>query len=242
MTKTIQLISDIHLECHEQGDRGPILSKIIDGGQGVDALVIAGDLCNEPLIYDTLSTLCDHYKDVLYVPGNHECYGSTLAEVSRTQRACSHDMTNLHTVSGDSVRRVVLDGQGYTMCTLWSPGDLTKPISDNRAICDYHSWVPGQYEKNRETLLEVLQEGDVLVTHHIPSPEGIDDLYKYMDNSYFMGDIEDIILDKKPAVALHGHTHIPMSYKVGDTTVYCNPKGYPRECSDGYNYSYLVEV
>jgi predicted phosphodiesterase len=30
-------------------------------------------------------------------------------------------------------------------------------------------------------------------------------------------------------VWIHGHTHTPCQYVVGDTRVICNPIGYPRE-------------
>ena len=42
-------------------------------------------------------------------------------------------------------------------------------------------------------------------------------------------DIEKVILDLQPKYWIHGHTHIPCQYDLGDTRVVCNPRGYPRE-------------
>ena len=49
-------------------------------------------------------------------------------------------------------------------------------------------------------------------------------------NGGFVSDLDEFILDH-PQIELvvHGHTHSAFSYKIGDTRIECNPRGYPRE-------------
>ena len=58
-----------------------------------------------------------------------------------------------------------------------------------------------------------MQEGDILVTHHMPHPGGI--ATKYIGdptNMFFLCDISDIIREKKPVLAIFGHTHCPFDF------------------------------
>lgn len=49
-------------------------------------------------------------------------------------------------------------------------------------------------------------------------------------NGGFVSALDDFILDH-PQIELvvHGHTHTPFDYTIGDTRIVCNPRGYPRE-------------
>ena len=46
---------------------------------------------------------------------------------------------------------------------------------------------------------------------------------------YFLCAVDDVILDLQPKLWVHGHTHVPCDYRLWDTRVVCNPKGYPEE-------------
>jgi hypothetical protein len=81
--------------------------------------------------------------------------------------------------------------------------------------------------------LRKLPPTDVVITHHMPSALSVHE--KYTDdalNLFFLCEMDDVILDLKPKLWIHGHTHVPFDYKLGDTRVLCNPKGYPRERTD----------
>ena len=71
----------------------------------------------------------------------------------------------------------------------------------------------------------------VVVGHHAPSPLSIHDRYKHNVHSLMNGgyhsDLSEFILDH-PQIKLwtHGHMHQPFDYKIGDTRVVCNPRGY----------------
>ena len=50
-------------------------------------------------------------------------------------------------------------------------------------------------------------------------------------NPYFCNNLDNFILDTKPFLWIHGHTHSEFDYFLGDTRVICNPLGYPGENS-----------
>jgi hypothetical protein len=49
----------------------------------------------------------------------------------------------------------------------------------------------------------------------------------YHMNGGFGSDLDDFIIDHPEIqVWTHGHTHDPFNYKIGNTRVICNPRGY----------------
>ena len=70
----------------------------------------------------------------------------------------------------------------------------------------------------------------VVVTHHLPTFESVPHEYRreYHGNGAYVSDLSNFILDR-PRIKywIHGHTHDPCDYMVGDNTrVICNPRGY----------------
>ena len=75
----------------------------------------------------------------------------------------------------------------------------------------------------------------VVVGHHTPSFQSLHPMYandRLMNGGYHT-ELSEFILDH-PQIALwtHGHTHHPFDYKIGETRVVCNPRGYE---NDGYS-------
>jgi predicted phosphodiesterase len=68
----------------------------------------------------------------------------------------------------------------------------------------------------------------VVVGHHCPSEQSVAECYKgNLLNAAFRSRLDDFI-EARPQIKIwiHGHTHVPFSYWIGDTRVYCNPRGY----------------
>lgn len=71
----------------------------------------------------------------------------------------------------------------------------------------------------------------VVISHHGPTTKSIHPRYAGDPlNGAFSSDQSELILDN-PNIKfwIHGHTHDPFDYYVGDTRVMCNPRGYPHE-------------
>lgn len=72
----------------------------------------------------------------------------------------------------------------------------------------------------------------VVVTHHGPHRNSIHARYKYAEregayNPFYISDLTNVIEETKPTLWIHGHVHNSFDYKVGDTRVMTNPRGYP---------------
>ena len=86
----------------------------------------------------------------------------------------------------------------------------------------------------------------VVVGHHTPSHQSCHPRYRddQIMNGGYHSDLSEFIMDR-PQIKLwtHGHTHEVFDYKVGETRIVCNPRGYlgHEECADNFTLKF-VEV
>lgn len=226
MTK-IRLLSDLHFEFHK--DAGESFVESLDAS-GCDVLVVAGDLCDEKTgIAKSISKLCKKFKRVLYVTGNHELYGSNRNSLVASLRESVRSNPNLTWLQNE---RAVIDGKRFLGTTLWFPP--TGPAksqsdywSDFLHIEDFSSWVYKENAKALEFLRRELAEGDIVITHYLPTYLSVHP--KYADastNCFFVCPLDELIAERKPAVWLHGHAHESVDARLGQTRIACNPFGY----------------
>ena len=45
-------------------------------------------------------------------------------------------------------------------------------------------------------------------------------------NRIFVHPLDEFVEDRRPALWVHGHTHLGCDYRLGETRVVCNPYGY----------------
>jgi predicted MPP superfamily phosphohydrolase len=227
-----RLISDLHLDFYQDSKRDQILEAIPAGN---DLLVIAGDLfevgdMGEDDLRQIFVSLRAKAEKTVYVPGNHEYYGSTPANTDRVLgRACAD--------AGVTILRpgVVVDAKEFKVAgsTLWFAErrntDRAKDyMNDFQQIRDFEPWV---YEQNQLARAWVECCGaDIIVTHHLPSNRSVPVRFRGSAlNRFFVDDCEEIIRTTRPLLWVHGHTHDPADYTLGDTHVLCEPLAYPGE-------------
>lgn len=245
----IQIASDIHTEFHRRDQGRKLLQRIAgDTSSEADVLLVLGDLSTSNGLRYAFSILCNEFRNVIYVTGNHEYYGCTRDEVEDLICEISNKHNNLHWLNRETVE---IDGQRFIGCTLWfPPTDFVIKNSmytnDMRMIQSEHGkphWVLGEFEKNHKYLKNNVQSDDIVLTHYIPCKEGIHEQYKDYNNDFFMGDVSDVILENKPKLWTFGHTHSHMNFKLGETRLICNPCGYPHEAEyDKFYDSLIVEI
>jgi Icc-related predicted phosphoesterase len=245
-------MSDLHLEMHRDDGVGFIDSL---DPTGVDVLVLAGDIFS---IYHgreqaemVLNAFGDKYPHVVFVAGNHEHYGGTPTKtieiINEIALEAGVDFLDNSNVFNSSVE---IMGQRFIGGTGWFPdcvyNDKYKQyMNDFRIIKDFEPWVYKQHEALDVLLHGELLESDIVVTHHLPSIQCIAPQYKLSPlNAFFLSEFDDLILEKKPKLWLHGHTHTQVDLKIGPTRIVCNPHGY---ISEGYSlnafqYKLLIEV
>ena len=91
----VQVLSDLHLEFHQ--DSGERFLMGLDP-QGVDVLVVAGDLCTKREHAEVLRFLSHKYPHVVFIVGNHDYYGCTYLQVHRNLEEVCEGIDNSHVI------------------------------------------------------------------------------------------------------------------------------------------------
>ncbi len=229
------LMSDLHLEFHRDGGRA--FFDALEPPE-CDALVLAGDilsLSDETAAHALLSRFAQLAPRLLYVPGNHEYYGSSPAEADRVLAELEAQLPTLDVLRAGRV--LELNGQRVLGDTLWfersddpSWREYSRWLMDFETIRGFEPWV---YERHAELLRfldEELRADDVVITHHMPSLKCVHPKFEGSPlNPFFVSDQEKLIRERRPKVWIHGHTHERVDVHLGDTRIVGNPRGYPRE-------------
>jgi len=236
----IQILSDLHFEFHDDYGKEFIDSLPVAG----DVLVVAGDLSTASLLGESIYRLCDKFREVVYVSGNHEFYHSSFQGTEVILRDCVSRLDNFTWLNGEKVE---VEGVNFIGDTLWFEEDpqnldLRKMLSDFCCIENFEPEVYHRYDKTYRQLSNDTKPGDVVVTHHMPSFECVDEYFQGSAlNCFFATHCDEIIKKNKPALWISGHTHRPYDFKIGDTRMIANPLGYPHELVN-FNDSLVVEV
>jgi predicted phosphodiesterase len=228
----LSLISDIHSEFHKDG--GESLVRSFNPGL-FDVLVLAGDIgvvegCSLSIFLEKAARQVGG-KPIVYVPGNHEYYGSDFLNVQnirKTLPSCVHFLDNETTT---------IDGQRFVGSTLWFPyqsdsWQYDSFLGDFKYIEGFRDWNYDRANFSREFLNSEIREGDITVTHHLPDENAIAPRYRVHPfvkyNRYFFHQMPMETLSR-PKYWLFGHTHEPCDYNIGNCRLVCNPFGYPGE-------------
>jgi Icc-related predicted phosphoesterase len=237
----IQILSDLHTEFWLSKDIEWLIPE-----DPPDVLVLAGDIGIKQNLEEVLRKFCKAYKQVIYIPGNHEYYNSSFNEIDDLISDLSDEFANLK-ANSSGVFEV-----GVLATTLWFPrfpnqkgnDQYKKSINDFHVIQDFDPAVYGVNKNNREFIEKFINDNCVVVTHHLPSHKSIPEEHKDSPlNRFFVCDMEDVILEKQPKLWIHGHTHFSCDYYIGQTRVVCNPFGYLGfQVNPNFNKHLVVEV
>ena len=276
----IQIISDLHLDCHDMA---------LPGG---DVLIMAGDIMEAKELgknnYDPAYAIKEgvnanlrldrylrfmheevtKYNKVFYIAGNHEHWGTKL---HKTHVFMRENVPANTTVLENEI--CVYNGILFLGATYWTDfnkSDALTMYHAGQGASDYSGMGMKDYKyvtinthgiyrklipkdileihyKSREYFNHVLTENRqketplpvVIMTHHAPTSLSIPDWYKddYLMNGCYWSDQSNMILDNPQIKSwLHGHTHSPFKYQIGDTWVMCHPRGYYGLESTANNY------
>ena len=243
----IALASDLHFEFQRDGGR-TLVGELPDTG----ILVCPGDLSNAAGIWDALLLLLEKYAHVVYTYGNHEFYGSNIPKVKANVEKLVKRLPKmgnaygkLHVLDNSTCE---IDGQRFVGTPLWFRKAMGG-LKYERMLNDFVQIGNPQriYEENDAAeafLQETVQEGDVVLTHHLPAPESVSPRFVgSMLNRFFLCDVKWIMEQRQPKLWVHGHTHDSCDYKVGETRVVCNPFGYAaHEENPSFDSSLTIEL
>ena len=202
---------------------------------------------NSAVYRDFFNFISKQFPVILYVAGNHEFYdGKWLKTLKVLQDECS-DYSNIHFLEDSTY---CINDVTFIGCTLWTDmnnhdpltqqsvrtmmNDYAKITNDEREYCKLRPiHTIGRHLKSKQYIKHVITEKPdekfVVIGHHAPSFQSIPDEYKghYLTNGAYASDLSEFILDH-PQIKLwtHGHIHDVLDYNIGDTRIFCNPRGY----------------
>lgn len=198
--------------------------------------------------YDFFHHELAKYKKVFYVMGNHEHYRGRL---DQTKELLASMMPPNVTILENNV--VEYEGVMFLGATLWTNFNngnaltlyhIKHMMNDYRAITNhypdkglYHKLTPEHiFNVHVKTMqyfrLMLSTHRDkpfVVITHHAPSFMSVNEKFKHdttMNGGYASELSEDILENENIKVWVHGHMHDPVDYKIGNTRVLANPRGY----------------
>ena len=234
----LNILSDLHL------GQGALAWPRNDA----DVVILAGDIARPAQALEWAAGLG---KPVLYVPGNHEFYGGSIAGTLQALKTLS---------AGTPVRvlddeEVVIGGVRFLGSTLWTDfrlfgdgegrthavaealrfmRDFSRIFKDEAlqqlftpqdaaALFDRHaSWLA-------QRLAQAHDGPTVVITHHAPSPASIHPRFEGSAiNACFVSNAQALLDASRVQLWIHGHTHDSFDYRQNGTRVVCNPRGYAK--------------
>jgi Icc-related predicted phosphoesterase len=232
----VQYCSDLHLE-FEQNRKFLTTHPISVCG---DVLILAGDIVplhDEFLENSFFSFISNNYKQVFWVPGNHEYYYKNITDYSRSFNIQIYK--NLNIVNNIDLQ---YDGIRFIFSTLWSrisrvnEKNIEQRISDFECIStNKRKFKASDFNKlHDESLsflkqsLNVIKDKTVIVTHHIPSVLCNSAVHNSSDiNEAFCVDLTDYIEKCNANFWIYGHSHFNQKpLFIGNTIMLTNQLGY----------------
>lgn len=233
------VMSDLHLEF----TRTNYLEVAGDTSETV--LILAGDVHVGYLnLLETIQYYCTEFAEVVYVPGNHDHYGTEWGQLQELLEELDLEISNFHYLN----RRVItIKGVKIGGATMWGAPEsphIYSLINDGSLIrgLDYTTIVE-EGRKDTEWIYE--QDVDILVTHFCPSPALGNPFFEENElTPYFCPKVLENAPEgwKKPKVWAFGHTHYSLNRDYKGIKFISNQVGYPQEYLPFYAEEHTFEV
>ncbi|RDD72585.1 metallophosphoesterase [Paracoccus versutus] len=245
----ILVTADLHLDLWARAGRDPF-AGILPVLRDLDALIIAGDLANDPQrnwswALSRIARLVSPAR-IWVIPGNHDYYGATLDDIL---------LAGIATEAGASLaqKRVLTFGSCRILCcTLWTDFAL---LGDPKVAMDRAAMAMPDYDRIRREDGDPITPGDtaaihrdhldwlsheiakpwagqtVIVTHHAPSAAVSGPISGI--SPAFASDLDGWIEAQRPDYWFFGHTHRPLAARIRGAPIVNVSLGYPDEVLEG---------
>ena len=234
----IQLLSDIHVEFWRGLGKAGLENQLYSLVQPADVLVLAGDInTGRTNTVETIKFFAQHYKHVIYLPGNHEYYaGLRIDEYNSLPKSLPDNVYYLNPGV------VYINGITFVGATLWTNfgEDAATEMLARRFINDFSRTkitphdMKSAFYRDSEFIKYVYENRNtdkiVVATHFMPAIELVHPMYAKSElNRYFANDLSGWIAELENVTWLYGHTHMGGDTMIGQTRCLAAPVGYPGE-------------
>eukprot|EP00792_Barthelona_sp_PAP020_P006659 TRINITY_DN3052_c1_g2_i1.p2 TRINITY_DN3052_c1_g2~~TRINITY_DN3052_c1_g2_i1.p2 ORF type:complete len:281 (-),score=67.68 TRINITY_DN3052_c1_g2_i1:2439-3281(-) len=247
---TFQLISDLHLEFFDNLTQAiETLHIHLADENHSKILIVCGDVCsletaNKTIFDEFFHYISSEFKQIIYVAGNHEYYGSnfrlTLNEIKA--RLLSYD--NIKFLEKDSIK---INNLTIVGTTLWSLPDkhclkfFKSFSSDFKCIKNPSEGIVSsldfiiEHKKCLEYLENVMnnlesEERVLIASHHVPGLCDVIDRHVRRKElvSLYGSDLREFLCRHKNKIVLWccGHCHQQIRKKLHGVNIVSNPFGY----------------
>lgn len=188
---------------------------------------------------DDATAAFDH---VLMVTGNHEHYDGVFEDTVPLLRRHFAGVTVLDN------ELIQIDGTVFFGCTLWTDlagrnevatenirrgmGEYFFTKTRREGESDFAKLRPvdtlAAHDRSLARLRSLVpKRPSVIITHHAPSDQGLNPQHKGngLDGA-FASDLDELIAELSVPFWVHGHTHVRKTYRVGNTTLLANCRGF----------------
>ena len=243
----IRILSDLHLEF------GSIeITKLPEDKETI--LILAGDIHVGMRGCKFVDKMCEQFKEVIYILGNHEFYHNHYETILDNWKYVAKNKHNLHVLEDDYVIFEDVLFMGGTMWTDVNEGDWLTVRSTKRGMNDFNVIQGFDIHKSMEMhyktkcyftdVVKLFPDHKVVaITHHLPVKECISPAFvgHPLNPGFVSTDLEYLLKDVD--LWVYGHTHLGADLAVGDTRLVCNPRGYQGyEHTTDYDDTFTVEI
>ncbi len=257
----IKVLSDLHIE---------INGKFEYRDKGEDVVVLAGDIAPARICVSIIAETFKN-KKVVFVAGNHEFYGNIFPDVYLKLREDAEQFENIFFLEKDEVVIGDIIFLGTTLWSDFNLFGNREEVIEKKLARKYKDFssisykeegnliaykdIIGEFELAVDFLKNALRKHKnkkvVVITHNAPSKKAIwegflnsgDPFKKYLSTA-FASNLDYLIRDN-PQIKLwvYGHTHFNRRFKIGETSVVSNQRGYVSrmECPD-FDPGLIVEI
>ena len=235
----IQYCSDLHLE-FEQNRKYLLNNPLSVSG---DILILAGDITplhDEHFKNKFFSFVADNYKQVYWVPGNHEFYYKDLKEFNSS---FSIELrSNIHIVNNIEL---IFENIKFVFSTLWSKISqinekvIEQSVSDFSCITNKNKRIKSSdFNKLHTDSFDFIKQSltnkhskTIVVTHHLPSSLCNSVIHaKSTINEAFCVDLTQYIEQCNANFWIYGHSHFNQKpLLIGNTIMLTNQLGYVQQ-------------
>jgi len=232
----IQYCSDLHLE-FEHNRKFLLSNPLIVSGE---ILVLAGDIIplhDEFLNDPFFSYISENYKQVFWVPGNHEFYYKDITDFNVSfNKKIGRNINVVNNVD------IIYEGIRFVFSTLWSEISannhriIEQSVSDFDCITNKNKKLKASdfnklHEESKSFIENTLKNSfdkTIVITHHLPSEKCNSEIHKNSPiNEAFCVDLTEFIEKCNANFWIYGHSHFNQKpLYIGNTILLTNQLGY----------------